>query len=124
MSCAYGGARGRARARGVVFGGSDWYTYWYRIWGLFVGLSEGRQRELFRKHARQAAMEMYVRLGRDMDSIVGLAERRVFGPGLSEYGDSSWWLRGDGLDFEQDCELADGVFYGVVRSAWRAGDLS
>lgn len=83
-----------------------------------------RQRELYRRHADEAADRLVDVLRARLDELVELGFERAFDTvGVHEYGDSTYWKPTDALAEEAAAELADAIFYLHIPVARAAGDL-
>lgn len=87
-----------------------------------IGLDQ--QRELYRRHADEAAVRLVEMLRSRMDELVELGFERAFETvGVHEYGDGTYWKPTATLAEEAAAELADGIFYLHVAVARERGAL-
>lgn len=83
-----------------------------------------RQRELYRRHADEAAARLVDVLRARLDELVELGFERAFDTvGVHEYGDSTYWKPDAELSAEAAAELADAIFYLHIPIAREHGDL-
>lgn len=83
-----------------------------------------RQRELYRRHADEAATRLVEVLRARLGELVDLGFERAFDTvGVHEYGDSTYWKGTDALAEEAAAELADAIFYLHIPVAREHGDL-
>ena len=82
------------------------------------------QRELYRRHADEAASRLVEVLRSRLDELVELGFERAFQTvGVHEYGDSTYWKSTEQLADEAAAELADAIFYLHIPVARERGDL-
>lgn len=82
------------------------------------------QRELYRRHADEAAQRLVGVLQARLAELVELGFERAFDTvGVHEYGDSTYWKSADELAEEAAAELADAIFYLHIPVARERGDL-
>jgi hypothetical protein len=83
-----------------------------------------QQRELYRRHADEAAQRLVEVLRARLDELVALGFERAFDTvGVHEYGDSTYWKPTEQLSEEAAAELADAIFYLHIPIAREQGDL-
>lgn len=83
-----------------------------------------QQRELYRRHADEAARRLVDVLRERLDELVELGGVRAFDTvGVHEYGDSTYWKQAAELADEAAAELADAIFYLHIPVAREHGDL-
>lgn len=83
-----------------------------------------QQRELYRRHADEAAQRLVDVLRTRLDELVELGFERAFDTvGVHEYGDSTYWKSTDALAEEAAAELADAIFYLHIPVARERGTL-
>lgn len=83
-----------------------------------------QQRDIYRRHAAEAAIELVEILRSRVDELVELGFERAFDTvGVHEYGDTTYWKPTDQLSEEAAAELADAIFYLHIPVARAAGDL-
>lgn len=87
-------------------------------------ISLDQQRELYRRHAAEAAQRLVTELQRRLDELVELGFERAFDTvGVHEYGDSTYFKSTEQLADEAAAELADAIFYVHIPVAREHGDL-
>ena len=83
-----------------------------------------QQRELYRRHADEAAARLVEVLQARLAELVELGFERAFDTvGVHEYGDSTYWKATEQLAEEAAAELADAIFYLHIPVAREHGDL-
>ncbi|MCW2920314.1 MAG: hypothetical protein JWL76_188 [Thermoleophilia bacterium] len=87
-------------------------------------ISLDQQRELYRRHANEAAERLVEVLRGRIAELVELGFERAFDTvGVHEYGDSTYWKSTEQLAEEAAAELADAIFYLHIPIARERGDL-
>ncbi len=87
-------------------------------------ISLDQQRELYRRHADEAAQRLVEVLRGRIEALVELGFERAFSTvGVHEYGDSTYWKSTEQLADEAAAELADAIFYLHIPIARERGDL-
>ena len=87
-------------------------------------ISLEEQRELYRRHAGEAASRLVDVLQARLAELVELGFERAFDTvGVHEYGDSTYWKTTEQLAEEAAAELADAIFYLHIPVARERGDL-
>lgn len=82
------------------------------------------QRELYRRHADEAAERLVALLQERLGELVTLGYERAFDTvGVHEYGDSTYFKPTDQLADEAAAELADAIFYLHIPVAREHGSL-
>lgn len=106
-------------------------------WRRYSGAVDGRpdtsarmrieleqQRELYHRHADEAADRLVEVLRARLSELVELGFERAFDTvGVHEYGDSTYWKPDTQLSEEAAAELADAIFYLHIPVAREHGDL-
>lgn len=83
-----------------------------------------QQRELYRRHADEAAARLVEVLQERLGALVELGFERAFDTvGVHEYGDATYWKTTEQLSDEAAAELADAIFYLHIPIARAHGDL-
>lgn len=83
-----------------------------------------RQRELYRRHADEAAQRLVSVLQERLSELVELGFERAFDTvGVHEYGDTTYWKPAELLAEEAAAELADAIFYLHIPVARERGEL-
>jgi hypothetical protein len=87
-------------------------------------ISLEQQRDLYRRHADEAAARLVDVLRARLDELVALGFERAFDTvGVHEYGDATYWKGTEQLAEEAAAELADAIFYLHIPVAREHGDL-
>lgn len=88
-------------------------------------ISLDRQKQMYERHADEAARELSVLLAEHRDELVALGAERAFETvGVHEYGDRTYRLDDGRLRTEALAELADAIFYLHIGLARKSGELA